>query len=271
MSFTAEKGIIMTKQLIVIIALSMLTITGSMISFSTPALAARETDIYLNVESFTWKEFDDSGKQIIKESGPIFGLGFSGKSDIAKALTFKGKGELFGWRIDYDGQTQAGTPLKTKTDYFGFKVEGDLGWKFMVAEKYSLEPFAGLGWRWWLRNIKDTDNAIGGKELWSNIYARLGVRGDIAFSEKAKVFAEGGVKFPIYNQNKTDIFDITLEPGNEASAFAEAGFKWAKLKASVFYEGMRFSKSNTVTISDGQVWQPESKADIFGVNVGVAF
>ncbi len=259
------------KRLIVIVVLSMLTITGSMISFSTPALAANETDIYLKVESFTWKEFNDSGRQFVKESGPIYGLGVSGKADITSALTLKSKGELFGGRVNYDGQTQAGAPLKTKTDYFGMKIEGDLGWKFIVAEKSSLEPFAGLGWRRWRRDIKDTSNATGGEELWSSIYARLGIRGDLAFSEKVKAFAEGGVKLPIYNQNKTNIIDVTLKPGNEASVFAEAGFKWAKLKASLFYEGMRFSKSAPVSGIDFIVWQPESKADIYGVNAGVAF
>ena len=264
----------MMKRLVVIVALSMLTITGSMISFSTPALAANKGDVwdvYLKVESFTWKEFNDNGTQLLKESGPIYGIGFSGKSDTAKALTFKSKGEIFGGSIDYDGQTQAGDPVKTDTNYFGMKVEGDLGWKFMAAEKSSLEPFAGLGWRWWRRDIQSTDTAIGVEELWSSIYARLGIRGDLAFSDKMKAFAEGGVKLPIYNQNKVDIYAVTLEPGNEASIFAEAGLRWAMLKVSVFYEGMRFSKSDPVSGSGVIVWQPESRADIYGVNVGVAF
>ncbi len=260
------------KQLVVIVALSTLTITGSMISFSTPVLAANEIDIYLKVESFTWEEFNDNGGRFVKESGPIYGLGVSAKSDITSALTLKGKGELFGGRVDYDGRTQGGMPLKTDTDYFGVKIEGDMGWKFIVAEKSFLEPFAGLGWRRWRRDIKDTSSATGGEELWSSIYARLGIRGDHAFSERTKAFAEGGIKLPIYNQNETDIIDVTLEPGKDkASAFAEVGFKWAKLKASVFYEGMRFSKSDPEIGNGFKVWQPESKADIYGVNAGVAF
>lgn len=263
------------KRLVVIVALSMLTITGSVISFSTPALAANESDIYLKVESFTWKEFNDNGTQLLKESGPIYGLGASAKSDISKTMTLKFKGELFGGSIDYDGQTQAGTPAKTDTEYFGFKMEGDAGWKFMVAEKSSLEPFAGLGWRWWNRDIQSTATAIGYEERWSTIYARLGIRGDHAFSNQLKGFTEAGVKLPIYTENEIDwtvfgLDTITLEPGNEASVFAEVGVKWAMLKVSVFYEGMRFSKSDLDDVYNA-IYQPESKADIYGVNVGMAF
>lgn len=248
----------------------LLTVVFSLGVISASALAA-EFDVYGKIESFTWKEYNDNGSQLLKESGPIYGLGFSNKSDIAKSLTFKVKGELFGGSIDYDGQTQAGTPAKTDTNYFGMKVEGDLGWKFMVAKKSSLEPFAGLGWRWWLRDIKSTGTAIGYEELWSSVYARLGLRGDYTLSEQVKAFAEGGVKLPIYTENKIDIYGVTVKPGNEASAFAEAGFKWAKLKVNVFYEGMRFSKSDPVTGIGVIVWQPKSKADIYGVNLGVSF
>jgi hypothetical protein len=291
LSINLKKGRDFMKRLIIIITLSMLTITGSIISFSTPVAAtetdstpvaatetdsipvvATETDIYLKIENFTWKEFDDSGTQLLEESGPIFGLGFSVKSDYTtSALFVKGKGEIFGGSVDYDGQTQAGSPVKTDTDYIGFKGEGDLGLKYVVAEKSSLEPFVGLGFRWWLRDIKSTSTVIGYEETWRSFYARLGVRGNMVFSDKMEAFAEGGLKLPIYTENEIDFFNVTLEPGNEASAFAEIGLKWTKFKASLFYEGMRFSKSDLVVSGAFIYWQPESKADIYGLSVGWVF
>lgn len=258
------------KRLVSIIVLSILAITGSMILFSiSAALANDESGMYLKAENFTWKEFDDTGKQLLKESGPIYGLGYSGKSDINTSLTGKGRWEMFGGVVDYDGQTTAGTPVKTDTGYFGMKVEGDLGWKFMVAKKSSIEPFAGLGWRWWNRSIQSTATVLGYDELWSSIYSRLGIRGNLVFKKTMGVFAEGGVKLPIYNVNNIDLFDVTVYPGNKPSTFAEAGFKWAKLKVNMFYEGMRFSKSAEVGIYS--IYQPKSTADIYGVNVGVVF
>ncbi len=259
------------KRILTIIALSMLSVISSLGLFSTSANAAAESDVYLKVESFTWKEFDDNGSQLLEESGPIYGLGASAKSDIAELLIFKGKAELFGGSIDYDGQTQAGTPVKTDTNYLGIKIEGDLGWKFMIAEKSSFEPSAGLGLKWWIRDIQSTGSVTGYDEEWTSFYARLGVYGIHSFSDRQKVFAEAGVRLPLYNENKADIFGVTVKPGKEASFFAEAGLKWAMLKVSIFYEGMRFSKSDPVSGVGIIVWQPESKADIFGLTVGMVF
>lgn len=252
----------------------LLAVVFSIGIISTSATAT-EYDIYGKVESFTWKEYKDDGSQFLKESGPIYGLGVSAKSNITESLTLKFKGELFGESIDYDGQTQAGAPVKTDTDYFGFKIEGDAGWKFMVAEKSSLEPFAGLGYRWWNRDIQSAGSAIGYEERWWNFYARLGIRGDHAFTDKLKAFAEAGVKLPMHNESEVDLSvvglsTVTVEPGNKASVFAEIGLKWTMLKASVFYEGMRFSKSGLDDVYHA-IYQPKSKADIFGVNVGVSF
>jgi len=255
----------------------MLFIVFSSWLFCKPVVAAAsEADIYLKTESFTWKEYDDRGSQLLKESGLISGIGSSVRSDIADSLVLRAKGELFGGTVNYDGQTQTGTPAETDTDYVGLKIEGNLGWKFMVAEKSSLEPFAGLGYRWWQRDIRDTLYAAGYEETWWSFYARLGIHGNHIFSGQLKAFAEAGVKIPAINKNKVDLnvvglSTVTVEPGNKASVFAEAGIKWTRFKASLFYEGMRFSKSDPVIVNNVQVWQPESKADIFGVNVGMDF
>ncbi|GMT48115.1 MAG: hypothetical protein IEMM0007_1681 [bacterium] len=257
--------------------LVMIFVVFSLCLFCKPAVAAaNNADIYLKTEFFTWKEYDDSGSQLLKESGLISAMGASVRSDITELLVLRGRGELFGGTVDYDGQTQSGTPVKTDTNYAGFKIEGNLGWKFMVAEKSFLEPFAGLGYRWWQRDIQDTLYAAGYEETWWSFYARLGIHGNHTFSEQLKAFAETGVKLPVSNRNKVDLSviglsTVTVEPGNKASVFAEAGLKWTRVKASLFYEGMRFSKSAPVAVSGGQVWQPESKADMFGINVGMDF
>lgn len=259
------------KHLRLIVAFSMLSIIVNINLFSTPA-AAVESDVYFSAESFTWKEFSNNGAQILKESGPIFALGASMISSNMKGLIFEGKAEVFGGVVDYDGQTLAGSSCDTNVDYYGSKLEGGLGWKFMVGQKVSVGPIGGLGVRIWSRNINSTSNAFGYDELWSSFYGILGLRGDILVSGTMKVFAEGGAKLPIYNQNRINFLDVTLEPGNEVSPYGELGLKWKRLKVSVFYEGMRFSKSDPQL---GGAWfilyQPESKADIYGVSVGLVF
>ncbi len=257
-------------------------LTVAIVFLSTGIATATESDVYLKVESFTWKEHK-GGALFVEESGKIYGIGSAIKFYPFRQLTLKVRSELFGGQVDYDGRTWGGVPVKSNTNYLGFKVEGDAGWKFMVAEKTSVEPFAGLGYRWWIRDIESVPTvAIGYTENWRSLYARLGVRGDHNLSKHARLFAEGGVKLPIQNRNTADLTvvglnEVTVEPGKRASVFAEVGAKFKFLRASVFYEGMRFSESPAVIagvdpiLGPIWVWQPESKADMFGVNIGITF
>ena len=263
------------KKVASIVLFLMFFVSSAVIWPTTPVFAAenyaKNVDVYLQVQSFTWKEFIN-GSEILEESGPIYALGGLVKIEN-NSLTFRTRGELFAGRITYDGQTQGGTPAETDTQYVGIKLEGDAGWKKRVKENASIEPFAGIGVRIWNRDIKSTSNATGVTEKWTSVYARLGLRGDSALSDKLTLFAEGGLKLPFYNSNRVDDDDdISLEPKSRVSGFAEAGLKWNQLWASIFYEGLRFDKSDVEPIGGGWgIYQPKSEADIFGLNVGYSF
>ena len=263
------------KRLIITLAFSILTATSLLGLVFTPVVNA-ETDIYFKVDSVTWKEFSDTGTQILKETGELYGLGIAGKTDRLNAWTFMGKFELFGGSLDYDGQTQGGIPAQTDTDYFGLKLEGTIGWNFPVSEKASIEPFGGLGVRYWSRDLQSTPTGIGYEELWWSFYSKFGVHGDLVVSDTVKLFAEGGIILPISNENEVNLGfaglgNITLEPGNEPSAFGEVGLRWKRLKVAAFYESLRFSKSDLVQSGGFVFWQPESEADIFGLYLGYSF
>jgi len=63
-----------------------------------------------------------------------------------------------------------------------------------------------------------------------------------------------------------------MHPGWDWSLFAEAGMRFDGVKAGVFYDGMRFSRSPDVAVRrDLFFYQPRSTADIYGVNLGVLF
>jgi hypothetical protein len=242
---------------------------------SNATIAASEYDFYFLVESFTWEEFSGSSR-LLEESGPLYGIGFTAKDDeIYEPLTLKFKGEGFFGSVDYDGQTQGGTPVTTDTDYVGFKAEIDGGWKFPIGEAgSSFEPFAGLGGRWWKRDIQSTSSAIGLEEDWSSYYGRLGIRGENISPNQLIIFIEVAAILPFKNENEVDfssigIGQVTVEPENETSLWAEAGIKFKKLRVSVFYEGLRFAESDKV--GPFLVFQPESKADIYGANIGYVF
>lgn len=265
---------------------------------ATPATAAsfggvEEWYLYPSLQYFTWEEFSNGGR-LLKESGVLAGFGAAVhinllRTESAGDLTLRGRGELFGGVADYDGQTTGGgpgleeLPVKTGTDYFGAKQEADVGWRFPAAP-VNMEPFAGLGYRWWLRSIRNSsthDNSgnlvrvQGYDEWWQTVYARLGVRGSHPVSGELRIFAEGGAKYPLYSRNEADfpgVGTVILEPGGAWSGFAEAGFRYRSFRQSFYYEGFRFSQSPAVRVRKGVgLLQPKSDSDIFGITVGWAF
>lgn len=267
---------------------------------AAPASASGEGDfdIYAAIEDFTWKEFS-GGQRLLRENGILGGIGFvyHGRTGSEySALTLTPRIEFFWGEVDYDGQAcdTAGNcfPSITDTGYFGTKLEFDLGGRF--GKGFVMEPFGGLGVRSWWRDIEDTaafnpfsgllEPVSGYTEYWTAIYLRLGLRGELAFSQTSNLFFEAAAKVPIYNENTaylSDIWfytdDITVEPGKKTSFFAEAGMKADVFKISVFYESLRFSESDvdfTFDIQAGSVVgfvQPKSDADIYGIRIGVSF
>lgn len=247
------------------------------------AFLSGEADIYGMVEYFTWREYDDAGAQLLREAGPRFGVGLSYHRVFQNQATLKPRLELYGGHVDYVGQTQAGDPVKSNTNYFAFKLEIDAGGK-LGGQHFSVEPFGGLGFRMWDRDIEDSVTATGTpaygyREEWATVYIRAGARGNLVLSQDSKLFFEAGVKLPLYSENYiSDVAyeDITLEPEGRISPFAEAGWKAGAFKLSAFYDSMRFAKSAVVIVYDpfyGYVgyWQPESISHVLGIRIGRSF
>ncbi len=251
------------------------------ISYSVPAYADDpERNAYFSVESFTWREFI-GGEQFVKESGPIYAAGFS-YVHVNQNITIKPTIELFGGTVDYNGYACDNVSCIAATsdvNYFGVKLEGDVGRRFTSAAKNFVEPFGGLGFRFWKRDIKNGTTAAGQPtagyvEDWIVVQGRLGVRGGIAVRERKQIFAEAGIKLPIYNQNTAYVSDIglgpdiTLHPGKQVAYFAEAGIRISSFKGSLFYDTLRFPRSPTSTSG---FFQPQSHMDAYGVKLGIVF
>src|SRR5512138_1364869 len=128
----------------ILAALVLLTVTNaSAAQFG----GVEELTLYPSFQYFTWKEFND-GTRLLKEDGFLYGAGAAIRVNLLKAetssLMLRGKAELFGGEVDYDGQTQptnpqttppngqiqppSSLPVKTDVTYIGAKGEADLGW-----------------------------------------------------------------------------------------------------------------------------------------------
>lgn len=252
--------------------------------FVVPAYAFEAAhDLYGQVQSFTWKEFD-GGERLLKESGPLYAIGYRGDYQFVNMLTLSPRAEVFGGEVDYDGQAcnpLSGVcfPVDTDTNYLGYKTEVDIGLRFMVHESVFFEPFGGLGYRWWRRDIENTSDALGTTEIWRIFYWRLGLRGDYEVKD-VRTFVEATIKLPIVNRERVEDIgcflgscrDVDLEPGKRNAYYTEVGMRYGSFKAVLFYEGLRFSESAVEGIGGGfGVLQPASEADIYGINMGWSF
>ncbi len=263
--------------------------------WSTPALAAprfggmSELYLYPYVQYFHWTE-TSGGRKLLTESGPIYGIGTAVglnllQTDNSGFLLLRTKGELFGGVVDYDGQTQPPSSLPVKTDvtYFGGKGELNLGWSY-PAGRFLLQPFAGLGYRLWLRDLHDSSTRDGSgqavqvqgyTETWESAYTRLGLSLTHTFDNGVRMFWEGGASFPFYNSNSLDLTGdgtVTVRPEGRWSAFGEFGVRTARIRTALYYQGYRTDQSPAVRVSPSvSILQPRSTEDVVGVSVGYCF
>jgi hypothetical protein len=261
-----------------------------------PALAdssglVKEWDLHLKVESFDWREYGSSGARILKESGPLYGVGGGALLDLNhRGLLLKLDGELFGSVVDYQGETQfdgsnprqSERPVKTDVYYFGTDLRADLGWNFPV-ESFSCQPIAGIGYRWWLRGLQDstavaTDSVpfdtSGYTETWQSLYGRVGARAQYQHDSRLSLFASGGAKYPFYTENSVDFAGsgrTAFHPVGNWSGFAETGVTYRQLRLSLSYDGFRFAPSHLVRVGTKDFYQPKSCSDLFGLSLGWIF
>ena len=260
---------------------TILLATLLLICCALPASAAslEELTPYLSVQQYTWEEFNN-GRRLLKESGQLVSGGILVGVSTDFSMTLRAKAELFGGMVDYDGETQAPNPLpvETEVNYFGVRNEVDFGYRAPLGD-LRVEPFAGLGYRWWLRDLEDSTASTGQRvsgytENWLTGYGRLGARGSYQTTAQLSLFAEGGALYPFYTGNTVDFVGsgkTTFRPRGRVSGFAEAGAVWRQLRLSFYYEGFRWRESPVKTVGASGFLQPESTSDVFGLSVGWNF
>ncbi len=233
---------------------------------------------FVSTEHFNWEETGMAGDKLLEEDGYLYHLGLQYESffpEIALHLGFTA--EYFVNTVDYDGATMGGTPLQSETEYDGWDFELQVGYNFagysQKEEKRGLstaEIFTTIERKTWDRDIKSSldvnGNPVSGyEEAWAMTYFSAGGELGISMGQNFALMFRGGAKYPITTENKIDRFGVTLEPGKRVTPFAEAGIEMKHLTVTAYYEPMDFSRSSVVN----GFFQPESRAEIFGIKVGI--
>jgi hypothetical protein len=233
-------------------------------------------EVGLGAEHFDWKEFDNSGSQILKEFGPRLTLSFNLTQDKKddKGLLFAYRGKLYGGKVTYDGATFAGTPLVTDTKYTGMSHEGQAIFRYDY-ERGKLDYVIGLGWDSWRRAIRNDALSLDQLEDYNIYYLRLGLNYD--HPGKPGMHGGAGIKHTLYTTEDAHLTDLgyspnpTINPGKSLSAYAELGYRLSNTKWDLvgYYDSYDFSASDPITTqrppgTDVQLYQPKSEMKLLG-------
>ena len=238
-------------------------------SMQAPEIRA---DFGVSVSDFKWAEYSDAGNRLLQETGQIYGMDMDVVS-LGRRFGWQGGAEAFLGEVDYDGRTWSEVPVQTDVLYAGGAMYGDGVVCFRPVPGLMLKSFAGLGAKAWLRDLDDTQTAAGvpvqgAEEWWGCVYGRLGVGGNLVFCGDWEVFTSGGVKLPIYAGSEVD-FQLSgsdwtgLEPEMTVSGFGDVGLRWRQLGIKLSCDFLRFDRSDSVSAGRYNLYQPESKADVY--------
>ena len=240
---------------------------------AAPAARAETFEVYMRLEKFTWEEFD-AGERLLEESGPRVGIGLRGTAQSFERWRMDLRADGFLGRVDYDGQTFAGDPIRDNTDYIGARGEVDAVLR-PPAQGVRIHPRFGFGARYWLRRLAEGETDAGGyDEGWFMLYARLGADVVWTVDPKTRFFVNFARRPAIYNRTWYNIRiqdeeTFSLEPGREWTWDVEAGWQTDRYTFAVFYETFAFKQSNSKIVPPLEVFQPKSEGQSVGVQMGV--
>lgn len=249
---------------------------------ATPFAAAESTiadQVQVRYESFTWREYDSNGRQLLEESGYRVGLQWDRASTRSTAPSWSTRVTAYLGDVDYDGRTQLGTPIDSTTEYHGLRAEALLGLPLAIQPGLDVTPFAGLGGHTWLRRLDNTGGfaETGYDEWWVHAYGLLGL--DARWQRHAYTWqARAGLRFPGHAWIQ---YDFTLPDGTDDAQvdtdhapawFGELGVTTAGgYVLTAFAERITYERSGSKTYGAVSVFQPESETTSYGLTLGVRF
>ncbi len=114
----------------------------------------------LSLMDFDYREYDDAGRLLDRETGGIPGAVF----DLAGATGRWGFGGHFSWHtgeVIYDGHTTTGIPIRTQTRENILDTSVRIERRFDSVVSAGLALYGGLGYRYWGREIRPTYTSSG--------------------------------------------------------------------------------------------------------------
>lgn len=261
--------------------------------FTQPVIADQASyEFGVALMSFDYAEYRENNAFLDGETGFIPGI-IVNRKQHHEGIYSELVGQLYGNTIDYDGQTQSDIPLTTKSDAVIFDTHFKLGIHLSEVENHGV--YAGLGYRYWLRNIRSgydiNGNSVAGLfEEYYWFYGILGYTASYVVSENVNVGFD--IRYTQMINAKMDInflgycdYDNTqVNLGNESGVRFAVPIKIKNRKhtftVAPYYEMIDIGKSNIIALTrngslvdcdlngfNDAVFEPRSETRNVGVEV----
>lgn len=262
-------------------------ITALLVLVAPSFLSASETGLNfgMGLMRFDYAEYDDSNIFLDGETGVIPGVILKYKSDHGQQYS-EWVGKLYGKTINYDGQTQSGTPLTTKSDAVIFDTHYKMG--FHLSRQQDHSAYVGLGFRYWYRNIRpgydiNGDPVAGLLEHYYWFYSVLGYATDFVINDRYNIGfdirhtlmlnAKMDVDFLGYNNNDNTQVNLGNKSGLRIAIPVKLKTGKRSLTVSPYYEMIDIGRSNNVRVTSNgipttwEIYEPRSETRNVGIEV----
>ncbi|MCD6570446.1 MAG: autotransporter domain-containing protein [Deltaproteobacteria bacterium] len=249
------------------------------LTISPPAALARDINAFEYGIVYNYFDYEEDLVPPYKstESGWLPGMYLGYIHEKPKAFYMKSFMEFSWGKTDYDGTTQAGTPVKDTTDNSFFRLEMDIGYTFGLGNS-AICPYVGLGYRTWTRGL-------GGPypydEKYSWRYVPVGVNIDFNVNSRLNIGANFSLRY-MFNgemEPKSSYFEAGKgNLGNKRGYFAELPVyyklsSYISLIATPWYAYREIGKSDYFFINDHYAsisyyaYEPDSTTYQYGTTI----
>ncbi len=223
---------------------------------------------YTRFDYFAWNE-RSGGTELDSEHGTLYTLGCT---RCFGADRFRG--ELFTGTINYSGTNGLGDLADSTTTYLGVRGEYEWLWDMNLRGWPSATVFAGVGTRFWLRDIRDGtvlssgDFSVGHQETWWTFYPYVGLEKRWPCNVGEEIYVRGRLGCTVFTYQFFGLDEGTpLYPRPDITGQVECGFRHDQLFIAVCFEAMTWNASPTVRNS----FQPLSQMFTTGLKLGLSF
>lgn len=225
----------------------------------------------------SYSQFDfktqTQSKQYSKDSGWIKGATIDYTREGVDRFYVNLRANLAGGDLDFSGTSQLNGRPMYKSGAFIYGGEGRVGYTFSPAKlkKMTLTPYAGAGYRSWDRDLGDDTS-----KTYKWVFGTVGFRADYFATTRLRIGLDIAGRLPLSFQNSVEY--ITPGATYSSKLSGRPGFlmslpisyrinkDWSLL-ASASWERIYISQSHAL----GPTYEPSSRTDIKGFNLGVQY